>query len=150
MGLFSTTHVHRHESTHYIDRDITIKNAPTEESLKLLNEMQQKVKDNIIDSIKIEGNFINAVVVYFSNDVYRNCVDYEIKYTLNNIEYKISGDVSDVEFQQKLRGAYFGFGLESVAKVFIKEFTDKLMLNIFKQSPDFVSAIKDGKILKLR
>lgn len=51
MGLFSTTHIHQSRTeTRLVPycREVKEFKAPTDESIRLLNEMEQKAKQNII------------------------------------------------------------------------------------------------------
>ena len=47
---------------------ITEKRAPTDESIRLLNEMQSKSLDNLISRISITNNIVNAEVLLFRID----------------------------------------------------------------------------------
>ena len=46
----------------YITRDVHHHRAPTDESVRLLKEMEQAARDKIIDAIRLEGNGFNCVV----------------------------------------------------------------------------------------
>lgn len=41
---------------------VTINRAPTDESIKLFDQLQQRAEQRVIDSVRIENNTFNAVV----------------------------------------------------------------------------------------
>ena len=57
------TYVQRH-TTEYVDRNITVKEykAPTDESVKLLNEMTEKALNNIVKTFSTSNNTLQAKV----------------------------------------------------------------------------------------
>lgn len=46
-------------TTRYVDRNVTINEhrAPTDESVKLLKEMEEKAEAKLIEAIRLDGNF---------------------------------------------------------------------------------------------
>jgi hypothetical protein len=56
MGLFSDTQYHRH------DVKVEEKKAPTDESIRLLNEMQEKAIDNIVSKIEVKDNLVEGQI----------------------------------------------------------------------------------------
>lgn len=92
---------HHHHSTKHVPYEkkvtVTVNRAPTDKSVELLNEFQEKAKDNIIDTILIENNVINGAVIFFSNDVLHDKIDWALKFKLNNTEYKLKGQINRVD-----------------------------------------------------
>lgn len=103
MGLFSTTHVHRHET---VDSgpskiEVTEKKAPTDESVRLLNEMQEKAVQNIIDTVHLTNNVVDGVAIAYSNS-HRSGIDqteYQIKFKLNGRDIFIKNTINRAELK---------------------------------------------------
>src|SRR4051812_2071854 len=96
MNLFKSTHIHNHKTEHvpYVKEvKITEHKAPTDESVKLLNEMQEKAKKNIIATIHIEQNYLKAIVIYTQDDVVSGRMKYAIKFNLNGKDCNIEGHI---------------------------------------------------------
>ena len=49
--------------SHYHKTEVTEKRAPTDESVKLLREMEQKALDQIVDGFLIQGNSLELVAL---------------------------------------------------------------------------------------
>jgi hypothetical protein len=58
--VFDRTYVTRGDS--HISASITEKRAPTDESVKLLGEMERAAKDRVIQSLRIESCGVEAVI----------------------------------------------------------------------------------------
>lgn len=95
MGLFSTTH--HHHNTEIISHGpshvtVTEKKAPTEESVKLLNEFEEKARKNIIAKVHTVDNTINLIAIaYTDNRVTASQFgEVHIKFSINGKEYNIT------------------------------------------------------------
>lgn len=62
--MFNKTHFHSHDHSTSVRYPDTIKEvkAPTDESIRLLNEMQQKTLENIVAKISVKDNLIEGEV----------------------------------------------------------------------------------------
>lgn len=99
--MFNTTHIHQsHDRLVPYEKTVTIteKKAPTDQSIELLNEFQEKAKQNIIDTIIIDNNVMKAVAVFLTGDIISDKYRYFLKYVLNGKEYKTSGEFSRIDF----------------------------------------------------
>ena len=76
------------------EKTININRAPTDESVKLLKEFEEKAVENIIDKIHVNDNSINGVVLV--KQIQLNPFNHKFywKFTLNGKEYR-----GDVELQ---------------------------------------------------
>jgi len=96
---YTLGHYGSHTNT-IIDRNITIKTAPTDESLKLLAEMKEKTISEVISVTKLENNIISAEwycvreAMNFSTTCYIRC-------KINNKEHKLSFNISEFETHDK-------------------------------------------------
>lgn len=72
-------------------KDVRMKEikAPTDESVRLLNEMQQKAFANLISSVKLEDNLLKATMHRFYDPM--NPFDHTVavQFSLNNKPFKL-------------------------------------------------------------
>lgn len=90
MGLINSTHNHRHVTNNYEGNktiNVTEKRAPTDESVRLLNEMEAKALQNIVHKIVIDENHLKGVVVFYKDEFMFNGFTLFIKFILNEKEY---------------------------------------------------------------
>ncbi len=71
--------------------NVTVKNAPTDESVSLLKELEEKAMSKILGSLKVEDNSFNITGVFIQNDF--NGKSFHGSYKLNSVEYKIKVDL---------------------------------------------------------
>jgi hypothetical protein len=94
MSLFSKTTIIQQEAVPYCKSvDIHEHKAPTDESIKLLNEMQEKVMNNIMATFRVEDNTLNAAVIYLFQGTGFDRLDYRVKFTFNGKEYLLNGEI---------------------------------------------------------
>ena len=82
--------------TEYINKDVNVKEykAPTDESVKLLNEMQEKTLANIIKQFSVQDNDFNFGVMSYKNPI-RYTTEVLVKFTLNRKQYEVKTDVDE-------------------------------------------------------
>ncbi len=103
MGLFSTTHIHNHRSSGggyaKIDATIVEKKAPTDESIRLLNEMQDKVVQNLIAKVEVRDNLLDGTVHAFNNlhTTMQYMVTLIFKFKINGKEFVIEKKIKEDE-----------------------------------------------------
>lgn len=79
--------------------DITINRAPTDKSIELLKEMQEKAIKSIVTELKVQDNIFNGIITVFSLDYMRmqyviyykfkiNGKDFDIKETIDHLDLK--------------------------------------------------------------
>lgn len=91
------TYVQRH-TTKYVDRNITVKEykAPTDESVKLLNEMTEKALNNIVKTFSTSNNTLQAkVAVYQDHRMQVN--EFMCKFTLNGKDHMLRVEINAYE-----------------------------------------------------
>lgn len=74
--------------------------AATDESIKLLNEFQEKAKENLCYSVRINQTFINAVAFFFREDQMDGGFEVYYKFGLNGSEFKVKSFISDDEWHE--------------------------------------------------
>jgi hypothetical protein len=62
---------------------VTEKRAPTDESIRLLNEMQQKAFDNIISCVQLDNNELKDVTWWIYNDPHTFSEKARVRFMLN-------------------------------------------------------------------
>ena len=147
MGLFSTTHHHHTKivSVPY-EKNVTVHEhkAPTDKSVELLNEMQEKAQRNIIATIKIEENFLKAVAIYYRDETVMDRMTYHIRFELNGKEYMIEDHIDNFEWRQEMSKSYMGLGNEVIFRALHKKFSELVANELMKQSPDFLRSLAGG------
>lgn len=135
MGIFSTTNNYHTNNVPY-EKEVTINEhkAPTDESVRLLNEMQEKAKKNIIQTIKIGDNVLNAVVIYYQDDFIGHNINFTIRFTFNGKEYFIQDSIDKYEYKFD---SYMKLGSEIVHKMLFTKFSELITIELMKQSIDF-------------
>ena len=71
--------------------DLTEKRAPTDESIRLLNEMQDKAFDNVVDCVQLSNNELNDITYWLYPDYHSFTERARIRFSLN-------GKVKDFSF----------------------------------------------------
>lgn len=87
------THIYENK-TQYVDRNVTVKEyrAPTDESVKLLNEMTDKALNNIVQSFSTTNNCLQMTGAVYV-DEFRQQKSFLLKFTLNGKDHKFHVDV---------------------------------------------------------
>lgn len=68
--------------TEYVTREVHEHRAPTDESVRLLGEMEEAARQRIVDSIKLAGNVFNATMQVERFD-YEGILRVRVVYKLN-------------------------------------------------------------------
>lgn len=91
------TYVQRH-TTEYVDRNVTVKEykAPTDESVKLLNEMTEKALNNIVKTFSTSNNTLQAKVAAYQ-DPRMGVNEFMCKFTLNGKHHMLRVEFSAYE-----------------------------------------------------
>ena len=145
MGIFSTTHHHtKSESVPYA-KNVTINEnrAATDDSVRLLNEFEEKAKKNIICKLQIETNTIKAMGIYFRDEMIDRRVHFDIKFSLNGKEVLIQDYVDSFEWREEMMEMYMGFGNQVIYKLVLKKMAEMIAEELLNQSPDFVRALAE-------
>lgn len=105
MGIWSDKHFHSHDNSTHIRFPDTIKveenKAPTDESIRLLNEMQQKAIDNLIAKVDVIDNIVQGTI-YAINKMATamafNTILIICKFKINSHEFVIEKSIDESEF----------------------------------------------------
>lgn len=74
-------------TTQVVDRHIHINRAPTDESVKLLKEFEEKAKEKFLGQFRVESNSLKACAVYLHHNITGEREVF-VKFTLNGKEHR--------------------------------------------------------------
>jgi len=153
MGLFSTT-IHTHSESHShserlvpYEKTVHEHRAVTDESVKLLNEFQEKAIENVLHSFKLKDNIIEADGFFIQS----NFMDYNIgvhcKFKINSKEYYVKDSINCFEFRQNLKGYFESFEYrESVIRLVYKKVSEIIAEELIMNNKECVEAFLNVKI----
>lgn len=133
MGLFSTTHHHSHKRVVNQEHNIKIElGGSTEENIKLLNEMQDAARGNVVVAIELKQNNVSAVCMAFqvSQFAYHQTKCF-IRFSINEKNYEIKFDFEYREILERSKmqandkSNTFGFEYE-IRQAFKKHLCNKI------------------------
>lgn len=83
-------------STEYVTKEVNVKEyrAPTDESVKILNEMTEKSLANIVKQFSVQNNDFNFGVVVYKNPL-RYTTEVIVKFKLNGKDHEARFDVDE-------------------------------------------------------
>lgn len=143
--MFNTQHFHRGGEDRLVPYEktvtITEKRAPTDDSIKLLNEMQEKAKQNILTQITVDNNILKAHGIIFAGGYHSSSAvsasfktKWILKFSLNGKEYRCEGELDEHEFQSKYAGnnpeARWWFIHDLLMPQFSKVIADEIMKSV--------------------
>lgn len=120
--------------THYVDRNIIINRAPTDESVKLLKEFERAAEDKVFEKFSIRSNELDAIA-FFTMDSFSGEKHALIKFKLNGKEYKteLGIDHKDMFMESK----------EGRVKLVFKQLSEWLAAEILKsQAKEVIQWLK--------
>lgn len=99
--------------------------APTDDSIRLLNEFQEKTLNNIISKVKVDNNIVKGEIFLINNYASFN---YKIivKFKINENEFVVEKEVDKYQFE-KDTGKVFTSRLEEEVKHVISYFCLKIL-----------------------
>jgi hypothetical protein len=143
--MFDTIH-NNTSITEYVpyckEVNVTEKRAPTDESVRLLNEFQEKAKTNIIENIIINENIMKgAVLVYFESPSSPS-ITIHGKFELNAKTYIFKDDINMFQlsmdlnkFQSYVKSREY---VQKVTEIMVSKFSNAIAKELLLQSPDFM------------
>lgn len=138
MGLFSDNHYHRHDNSTHIRFPDTIKEikAPTDESIRLLNEFQERALDNLIAKVEVKDNLVSGTVVAFDMARTTASIQHEImiicKFKLNGQEFVVEKGLTRQELWQDNANKVI-LGINEKLKDYLKSVMLWFMMKKFTQ-----------------
>lgn len=147
MGLFSTTHHHHKVEAVAYEKKVTINEykAPTDDSIRIFKELEQKAKDSVITSFRVENNVIKADVVVVQENLQQDSLRFVVKFKVNGNEYLVEEVIDRYEWKTEYMEKFHGFGNERIFRSVYQKFSELITMELMKQSPDFVNSLKTEK-----
>lgn len=71
-----------HTHNHYVQVDEH--RAPTDESIRLFKELQEKAIQSVIKTVEVKQNGIDLAVVYYRDEVVDQKVNFAVKFNIND------------------------------------------------------------------
>lgn len=109
---------------HYSNTTVHVKRAPTDESVKLLREMEQAAKDNIVHTLKLEKNGFEAVVHFCISALDLNYMGKAI-FDLNGKRMVVEESISQYQGPKALVQALMKKISEKIAEEVLQHAFDK-------------------------
>lgn len=110
--------------------------APTDESIRLAIEMEEKVKKNILRTIIIKTNLVNGSITVFENKL-NNSVVFCVRFILNGQEYFIEHSINKNdyinEYMDRNNDDYTMFFNNLVMREISVLITQELLSNVIEQ-----------------
>ena len=122
MKLFNHTHHHSHHTT--ISHTVTENRAPTDESVKLLREMERKAESEVVQAIPVKNNTLEGLVIQkqFSP------LTVELQTT---VSFQLNGQRYDVAVEESARLDEEG-ALRLLARALAEKITMELLAQMTK------------------
>lgn len=139
MGLLKTTNIHLHEtkSVPYvktINQTTHEHRAPTDKSVELLNEMQDKARKNIILQAVIDDNIFKGAVVVFYDELFTDSKIFHCRFTLNGVEYTFEEKIKRRDWQDQISG-------EDLVKLLFERFSKAIAKQLIMESENILKQI---------
>ncbi|QIG68162.1 hypothetical protein EVB55_227 [Rhizobium phage RHph_Y68] len=133
--MFDRTHVHVHRSEpSYVTVNET--RAPTDESVRLLKEFEEKAQAKVDKSVRLESNLLKGVV-HANIDRMSGDRLFDFHFDLNGKRYKFSSDIPMFLGKQERVDKL----VEDISSQMAKELIDLM----FKQSPEAWKVLFDER-----
>jgi len=112
---------------------VTEKRAPTDESVKLLNEFQDKSLENLIKTVKISNNVVDGVLFLFQIQAACFQRKFVFIFKINGVEYKIEDnyDIDNVLHFSNSRN------VDNTVNKIISKLSEKIVVHLFQSNLDF-------------
>ena len=115
--------------------DIHEHKAPTDESMRMLDEFKKEAIDNIIDNIKLKDTVLDTTIVYTSENTISDSIQYYCIFELNGKKHRVEGDIFRADLGPK--GSYGGTRNKTVGKELFRKVALEMGLIALGQSKEF-------------
>lgn len=119
-----STHTHKHET------NVVEHRAPTDDSIRLLREFEEKAKENIIKVINIDSNNLKCIAILYLNEPMTHEVALHCKFSLNNKEY-VTKSILEYRYSTVV-----SFDKNEVIREIISKMSNVIAIELLKSNPD--------------
>lgn len=130
-----STHHHLHSGPSNVDVKVTEKRAPTDESVRLLAEMQQKVVDSVLGQMKIDVNDVSGEIMVFREPWSVLDISFGVAYNINGKRHHFRTNVCEFEVMRAENQFHVSHD-EAILRVFASKFAEHIAAQILN-SLDF-------------
>jgi cell fate (sporulation/competence/biofilm development) regulator YmcA (YheA/YmcA/DUF963 family) len=109
---------------------ITENRAPTDESMRLLQEMEEKVISKILGSFKLKSTTVSGQIVFFATIDSLN-TKYRIRYKLNDKEFQFDGFIDDYRMVLKDH--------KEIIQLFVKSISEEIATMLFEENIEVIA-----------
>jgi hypothetical protein len=135
--MFNKTMVFHQPHTSRTDSLVTIteKKAPTDDSMRLLNEFKEKALSEILNAFEIKNNFLSGEIFFLASI---DCnTNYIIRIKINNEVFEERGTIdrydSLLKNDHELFELFFNGVSRIISKIIIEKSVDKIHNNILRR-----------------
>jgi hypothetical protein len=121
--------------------DITINRAPTDKSVELLKEMQEKTIKSIVAELRVQDNIFNGIMTVFDLDYVRMQYVVYYKFKINGKDFEIKETIDKVELCYNDKDAL----LKKFFKTISETLTIQLLTHALSTNHEFGRILNDRK-----
>lgn len=116
--------------------------APTDKSIALLNEMQEKAKANIIKTIKIDENFLKAIALFYYESHVEYRINFFIRFNLNGKDYEIKNYIDGFKWKEATYGNYINLIYNLLHEKFSQAISDELFKHLNPEIKEMINTVR--------
>ena len=113
---------------------ITEKKASTEESIRLLKEIEKEILEKIMGVFEIKNNIFSGIITFFAS--IGPYVNYRIKFQINGKEIYFDGKIREdfyyLSDKSEIIKIFWNGIIEELTKIFITKNSTEISDNLFK------------------
>lgn len=136
--IYNSTTIHRGQDT--IKVDVKEFKAPTDDSIRILSEMEEKMRNRVLAIVPVEDNVLKGSVIYYSDQMISNRILVHAKFTLNEKEYHVETAIDRWDIKSEiLQSPSFANHHQIIVRKLIMEFALQIAQEVLGQSKEFVA-----------
>lgn len=133
--MFDTVNLTQKRVTEVVDRHITVKRAPTDESIKFLHEFEKAAENKFVGRFNVDTNIVKSTGVYFM-DEFSGERKVLVKFNLNDKDYWAEIELKYHEATQNP---------EEIAKLVFTRLSEWIAANILQSQVEFFKMLPRRK-----
>lgn len=124
--------------------NITEKRAPTDESLRMLQEMEDKVRGDILGQYVVNfNNTIEGAMIWEQQELSINEVCFHFKFKLNGVEHQLTHKVDSWDYSRKIQEFNSYDKSRAVLEYLVQEIGKIIAVEILKGSQEFLNVVRE-------
>lgn len=141
--IYNSTAVHHSPDT--IKVDVNEHRAITDDSIRILSEMEEKMRQRVLAIVPVDENNLKGAVVYYSDQLNMNRINFHAKFILNGKEYTIEAPIDRFELKMEtLKSGHFDQHKMILQKL-VMEFSRVIACEVLGQSMGTVNKFLNNK-----